>query len=192
MIQFSRTKYLLGAADARQFPDDAGGEVAFAGRSNAGKSSVINAVCQRKNLARTGKTPGTTRLFHFFETLEDRRLTDLPGYGFARVSRAEQQRWERMLADYLGRRRSLRGLIIAMDIRRPLTELDRRLIEWCDARILLLLTKRDKLSRGATAAARKKTLDAAPRAEAVLAFSKYEAADADAVRRIIAQWWAEA
>lgn len=187
MIRFDKTQYLLGAAAPAQFPEDVGGEVAFAGRSNAGKSTVINAVCQRKNLARTSKTPGATRLIHFFETQENRRLVDMPGYGFARVSKSEQQHWRHLLNHYLEKRRCLRGLIIAMDIRHPLTELDQCLLEWCDVPVLLLLTKRDKLSKGAAATTSRKVCAATGDACEVLTFSKYDGADA--VRKVIAQWW---
>ena len=187
MIRFDQTQYLFGAADIKQFPEDSGDEVAFAGRSNAGKSSVINAVCRRKNLARTSKTPGATRLIHFFETHENHRLVDLPGYGFARVSKSEQAQWRRLLIAYLEKRRCLRGLIIAMDIRHPLSELDRNLLEWCDTNVLLLLTKRDKLNKSAVAATCDKVRAAVSNAHEVLPFSKFD--DADAVRKIIAQWW---
>lgn len=189
MIHFDRTHYLRAAQTPGQFPDDTGGEVAFAGRSNAGKSSLINAVCRQRKLARTGKTPGATRLIHFFETQENLRLVDLPGYGFARVSKDERAQWRRMVSRYLENRGCLRGLVVAMDIRRPLTELDMNLLEWCDARVLIALTKSDKLSKSAAAATRKKVRAAVPEVDEVIAFSKNKTRDADAVRKVIASWW---
>lgn len=189
MIQFNKTQYLFGAADPGQFPKDTGAEIAFAGRSNAGKSSVINAICRHKNLARSSKTPGATRLIHFFETQENLRLVDLPGYGFARVSKKEQEHWRQLLSHYLEHRRCLRGLVIAMDIRHPLNELDETLIEWCDVRVLLLLTKRDKVSKNVAAATQKKVREAAPGVDEVLTFSKYDSAEP--VRKIMAQWWGD-
>jgi GTP-binding protein len=135
-----------------QAPPDSGREVAFAGRSNAGKSSAINTICHQKQLARTSKTPGRTQQLVFFSLDEKRRLVDLPGYGFARVSESIKDQWQRVMADYLERRRSLAGLVIVMDIRHPLTPFDRQMLEWSrrsHLAVLLLLTKSDKLKRGA-------------------------------------------
>ena len=148
--------FLTAAARVEQAPLDAGWEVAFVGRSNAGKSSAINALCHQKGLARTSKTPGRTQQLVFFELDAERRLVDLPGYGYARVSEAVKLQWQAQLARYLELRASLRGLVIVMDIRRPLAEFDRQMLAWGLRRglpILALLTKADKLKRGAAAAA---------------------------------------
>lgn len=149
---YHRAKYLISAPAVRQAPEDSGAEVAFAGRSNAGKSSAINAITNQKALARTSKTPGRTQLLNFFELDEGHRLVDLPGYGYAKVPDAIQREWGRTMEDYLAQRLSLRGVFLLMDIRHPLTDFDWQLIEWCNHRDLPLhiaLTKADKLSRGA-------------------------------------------
>ena len=187
-ICFNQTQYLFGAASARQFPDDSGSEIAFAGRSNAGKSSAINAICQRKNLVRSGKTPGTTRLIHFFQTTPNYRLVDLPGYGYARLSKSEKKRWQMLLENYLTQRRCLRGLVLAMDIRHPLTELDLHLLKWCDIKVLILLTKRDKVNKHCTIQTARQVDAATSQATSVLPFSKTISDDAEAVRQIIADW----
>jgi GTP-binding protein len=133
-------------------PPDRGLEVAFAGRSNAGKSSVINAIVGVTRLARTSKTPGCTQQINFFALMHERRLVDLPGYGYARVPDSIARRWQSLLSRYLESRRSLKGLMLVMDIRHPLTPLDLQILEWCERSDLaahLLLNKADKLSRGA-------------------------------------------
>ena len=150
--QFQRAAFQTAAVDLRGAPADEGFEVAFAGRSNAGKSSAINAICHQNRLARTSKTPGRTQQLIFFRLDEERRLVDLPGYGFARVSQAIKANWQALMGRYLEQRRCLRGLVVVMDIRHPLTEFDRQMITWGVAAqrpMLLLLTKADKLGRGA-------------------------------------------
>lgn len=147
----SQATFLKGATKLSQLPPDVGVEVAFAGRSNAGKSSAINKLVGTKGLARTSKTPGRTREINFFELDEPRRLVDLPGYGYAKVSKSMKQHWGTLLESYLSCRRSLTGVVVMMDIRRPFTELDNQLLSWClEARLPVhgLLTKCDKLSRG--------------------------------------------
>ncbi len=132
-------------------PPDRGLEVAFAGRSNSGKSSALNALTDQKSLARTSKTPGRTQLINFFKLAEDRYLVDLPGYGYAKVPVAVRRHWGATMRRYLSDRRALRGLILLMDVRHPLTPLDRQLLDWCVQRELpshILLTKADKLRRG--------------------------------------------
>ena len=149
---YAHTRFLLSAAELDQSPPDQGREVAFAGRSNAGKSSALNTLTGQKALARTSKTPGRTQLLNFFQVSDTRRLVDLPGYGYARVSDAVRARWQRSLAAYLEQRRSLAGLILLMDIRHPLTDYDRQLLDWAreaDLPVHVLLTKADKLKRGA-------------------------------------------
>lgn len=148
---YQRARFLIAAARLEQAPPDEGLEVAFAGRSNAGKSSAINVICHQKALARTGKTPGRTQQLIFFGLDEGRRLVDLPGYGYAKVAEAVKLQWQGLMMQYLGGRRSLAGLVLLMDIRHPLTELDRQMIDWgrsSDLALLLLLTKSDKLKRG--------------------------------------------
>ncbi|WP_022947637.1 ribosome biogenesis GTP-binding protein YihA/YsxC [Methylohalobius crimeensis] len=147
---YHRTRFLLSTLDFAAVPDT-GFEVAFAGRSNAGKSSALNALTRQKALARTSKTPGRTQQLVFFEVDDSRRLVDLPGYGYAKVSARIQARWSRSLEDYFRQRRSLRGIFLIMDIRHPLSEFDWRMIEWCahyELPLHILLTKADKLKYG--------------------------------------------
>lgn len=148
---FAHVRFLLSAPDPRQAPPDAGFEVAFAGRSNAGKSSALNRITGRKSLARTSKTPGRTQHLVFFAVDGNRRLVDLPGYGFARVPEKVRRHWGEAMERYLTGRRSLRGLILLMDVRHPLTDFDTQMLTWCQhARmpVHVLLTKADKLRRG--------------------------------------------
>ncbi len=153
---YARLEFITGAATPRGLPPDEGAEVAFAGRSNAGKSSALNAVAGRRALARTSKTPGRTQQINFFAVDGERRLADLPGYGFARAPADAQRRWSQLVERYLRQRRSLRGLVLLMDARRPLTDLDRKLVDWCMAcglELQVVLTKADKLGRGAASRA---------------------------------------
>jgi len=150
--RYHATHFLASAPDLARAPPDHGREVAFAGRSNTGKSSALNALVGHRGLARVSRTPGRTQLLNFFEVAPGLRLVDLPGYGYAKVPRAIKARWERALEDYLGRRRSLRGLVLVMDIRHPLGAADDTLLQWCALAALpvhVLLTKADKLGRGA-------------------------------------------
>ena len=151
MPNYQAAQFLTSASKLSQCPDDRGAEVAFAGRSNAGKSSCINTLTRNNKLARTSKTPGRTQLINFFNVGDDQRLVDLPGYGYAKVSRDQKEKWQRDLSEYLQKRQSLKGLILLMDIRHPLKDLDQDLIYWAvDANIpvLALLTKADKLKSG--------------------------------------------
>lgn len=148
---YRRARFMTTAPSAAYFPDDIGYEIAFAGRSNAGKSSAINTLCDQKSLARTSKTPGRTQALNFFELSDERRLVDLPGYGYAKVSVNMQKSWQALVASYLEQRECLRGLVIVMDIRRPLNDYDWQLLELCEGYGLpqhVLLTKADKLKRG--------------------------------------------
>ncbi|NNM51419.1 MAG: YihA family ribosome biogenesis GTP-binding protein [Pseudomonadales bacterium] len=146
------TTFMTSAAKTSQCPPDQGHEVAFAGRSNAGKSSALNALTQQRQLARSSKTPGRTQLINFFTvSTEETRLVDLPGYGYAAVSASLKANWQRELQDYLMQRRSLAGLILLMDIRHPCRDSDIMLLDWARTRALpmhILLTKADKLNRG--------------------------------------------
>lgn len=151
---YRQAKFLISAAAAKQFPQTAGAEVAFAGRSNAGKSSTINCLCDNRSLAKTSKTPGRTRLVNFFELDDSRRLVDLPGYGYAKVPEAMKLEWQRLMEQYLQQQQSLRGLVVIMDIRHPMKDYDLQMLDWCqhyDLPAHVLLTKADKLKRTAQA-----------------------------------------
>ncbi|MGL5800690.1 MAG: ribosome biogenesis GTP-binding protein YihA/YsxC [Plesiomonas sp.] len=154
MAQFNYhvTHFVTSAPDIRHLPMDNAIEVAFAGRSNAGKSSALNTLTNQKNLARTSKTPGRTQLINLFEVAEQARLVDLPGYGYAQVPEEMKLKWQRALGEYLQKRECLRGLVVLMDIRHPLKDLDQQMVMWAvDAGlpVLILLTKADKLASGA-------------------------------------------
>jgi GTP-binding protein len=150
MSRYPQVRFLKSADSAAAFGDDSGAEVAFAGRSNSGKSSALNAIMRRNNLARTSKTPGRTQLVNLFEIEPGRRLADLPGYGFARVPPAMRAEWRRLMEAYFTHRESLAGLMIVVDARRGFGESDRMMLDYAEARgrpVHLLLTKADKLSR---------------------------------------------
>jgi GTP-binding protein len=150
MAYYPTVQYLTGAWQANQFPSEEGVEVAFAGRSNSGKSSAINAITGRLGLARTSKTPGRTQLINFFSMEQGQRLVDLPGYGFAKVPPDMQRHWHELMSSYFERRQSLRGLIVLMDSRHPLKDTDLQMLEWGAQRQLrchVLLSKADKLTQ---------------------------------------------
>lgn len=153
-INLRKAHYLISAPSLAECPPESGAEVAFAGRSNAGKSSAINRITQNGKLARTSKTPGRTQLINFF-ALDDegqQRLVDLPGYGYAKVPLATKKKWQENLSEYLFERNSLKGLVLLMDIRHPLQEFDTMMINWAagvEMPVHVLLTKADKLKRGA-------------------------------------------
>lgn len=150
--RYHNASYLCSAHELSQLPADTGAEVVFAGRSNAGKSSVINALTQQKKLARTSKQPGCTRQINFFQLGWNARLVDLPGYGYARAPDALRAHWGRLIDSYLAQRRSIAGLVLIVDIRRSIAEPDRQMLAWREARGLparVLLNKADKLSGGA-------------------------------------------
>lgn len=149
---YRSASFLTSAAKVSQCPPDEGWEVAFAGRSNAGKSSAINSLTDNKKLAKTSKTPGRTQLINFFELSDNQRLVDLPGYGFAKVPQAVKAEWTRQLENYLQQRECLRGLVLLMDVRRPLQKFDEQMLLWAleaHMPVHILLTKADKLKRGA-------------------------------------------
>lgn len=158
MSQFPDAKFILSANASGQFVQDSGREVAVAGRSNAGKSSAINVIVNRRQFARTSKTPGRTQLVNFFELRADQRLVDLPGYGFAKVAESVRQHWGRLVTAYFSNRASLKGLILVVDVRRELGDFDRQMLEFAESvevPVHILLTKADKLKRGKAAAALK-------------------------------------
>lgn len=151
-INYSNAAFLISAATLDQLPPDKGAEVAFIGRSNAGKSSALNTITGLKGLARTSKTPGRTQTINLFRLDDDRRFADLPGYGYAKVPLAVKERWQETIHRYLETRRCLQGLVVVMDIRHPMKESDQHLLQWainCEVPTHILLTKSDKLSHGA-------------------------------------------
>ena len=151
-IQYNSARYLISASKFNQCPEDEGSEVAFAGRSNAGKSSAINALTNNSKLARTSKTPGRTQLLNFFSlNPPECRLVDLPGYGYAKVPVALKQHWQKHLDEYLQKRQCLRGVVLMVDIRHPMKEFDQMMVQWCKQSQMplhVLLTKADKLKKG--------------------------------------------
>ncbi len=151
---FRQAQFSTSAAEVRQLPADSGAEIAFAGRSNAGKSSALNAICDQSGLARTSKTPGRTQLLNVFVLDDGRRLVDLPGYGYAKVPEAMRERWRTVIDAYLRQRESLRGVVLIIDARHPLKEFDQQMLDFCrniGMACHCLLTKADKLSRGEAA-----------------------------------------
>jgi GTP-binding protein len=175
MSRFQQADFLISAAAPAQFPPDTGVEVAFAGRSNAGKSSAINAITQRRGLARTSKTPGRTRLLNFFELGPQRRLVDLPGYGYASGPQSERRTWGPLI-DALKERASLTGLFLIVDVRRGFTEGDEGLLAWAAPaqRVHVLLAKADKLSRAEGARALRDAAAALAGRATVQLFSAHE------------------
>ncbi|PXW82539.1 cell division checkpoint GTPase YihA [Nitrosomonas sp. Nm84] len=150
MSQFQSAVFYTSVNDARDLPQHSGIEVAFAGRSNAGKSSVINTLTNRNRLAFVSKTPGRTQHINFFKLDAEQFLVDLPGYGYAKVPYSIREHWERLLSNYLQTRESLKGLVLIMDIRHPLKSLDIQMLDWfapTGKAVHILLTKADKLSK---------------------------------------------
>ncbi|MFK8068002.1 MAG: ribosome biogenesis GTP-binding protein YihA/YsxC [Gammaproteobacteria bacterium] len=146
---YRQAHYVDSAHTLKQLPADRGIEVAFAGRSNAGKSSSINTLTKQKSLARTSKTPGRTQQIVLFDLDENCRIADLPGYGFAKTGKKLREHWQQVLPNYLKSRKSLRGVVLLMDIRHPMKEFDQSMLDWCDhinLPVHILLTKADKLS----------------------------------------------
>lgn len=147
VLDFRKTKFVTSAPDISKLPADAGAEIAIIGRSNSGKSSSINAICDQKTLAKTSRTPGRTRLINLFKVAEQKYLVDLPGYGYAQVPENMKRQWQKAMTDYLQQRKCLCGLVVTMDIRTPLRDHDRMIIDWSIAAnlpCLILLTKADK------------------------------------------------
>ena len=189
MSRFNQVHFLISAAAPAQFPPDRGSEVAFVGRSNAGKSSAINAITQRNALARTSKTPGRTQLLNFFELAPDRRLVDLPGYGYANVPQQQRSAWPPLI-DALRGRASLKGLFVIVDARRGLKEGDEGLLEWAQPthRVHVLLSKADKLNRAeGSAALRDATRLLAGRASAQL-FSALKRTGVEQAQDTLQDW----
>ena len=197
MSRFPNVRFLTSAASPAQFPPDRGAEVAFAGRSNAGKSSAINALAQRSGLARTSKTPGRTRLLNFFELAPERRLVDLPGYGYASAPEADRRNWVPLL-DALRERTSLCGLMLVVDSRRGIGDVDQELIAWARARaaapelrIHILLSKADKLSRSESAKALRSATAAVGGTATVQLFSVLDQTGVREARDLLVRWLEE-
>ncbi|MGQ0429398.1 MAG: ribosome biogenesis GTP-binding protein YihA/YsxC [Gammaproteobacteria bacterium] len=185
MSRYPQARFLKSADSADGFGDDTGAEVAFAGRSNSGKSSAINAIIGRRDLARTSRTPGRTQLVNLFELVPGRRIVDLPGYGYAKVPPAMREHWRRLMDDYFRSRESLAGLVIVVDARRGFGESDEAMLRYAEARgvpVRVLLTKADKLGRSESRSILRDTMDRlGARAQAQL-FSAETKAGADAAQ----------
>ncbi|MDH5409084.1 MAG: ribosome biogenesis GTP-binding protein YihA/YsxC [Gammaproteobacteria bacterium] len=190
---YQRAQFTVSVPEPRLAPEDSGMEVAFAGRSNAGKSSALNVITAQKSLARTSKTPGRTQHLVFFELDEQRRLVDLPGYGYAKVPGAVQHKWQTAMSEYLSDRQSLRGLILMVDIRRLLTEFDTQMLDWCQNSqmpVHILLTKSDKLKRGPAKSALlqvRRLLEQYPNTTVQL-FSSLKREGENEVRQLLNEW----
>jgi GTP-binding protein len=197
-INFKSAQFLISAPSLTKCPPDKGAEVAFAGRSNAGKSSAINTLARNKKLVRTSKTPGCTQLINFFQlhNSADVRLVDLPGYGYAKVSKAMQEKWQKHLTQYLNERQSLKGIVLVTDIRHPEQEYDLMMINWAAESgmpLHVLLNKCDKLSRGASQNALLKYRRAVMRAElddlvSVQTFSSVSGEGVDQLAQQLRTW----
>ncbi len=191
---YNQIRFIKSVADPSQLPPDTGVEVAFAGRSNVGKSSAINVITQVHRIARTSKTPGRTQLINLFELDPNRRLVDLPGYGYAKVPRPMQAHWQVLMSEYMANRESLRGLILVMDIRHPLKELDWQMMEWSaaiDLPVHILLNKSDKLKRGPALDTQRSVLSALAKYEVPVSaqlFSAFNHTGVDEVKSVLNQW----
>lgn len=196
-LNYRLAEYITSAPTLAACPPDQGVEVAFAGRSNAGKSSAINTLTENKRMAKTSKTPGRTQLINFFGLSEQQRLVDLPGYGFAKVPIAVKLNWQRHLEDYLRNRQSLRGLILLMDCRHPLQEFDQTMLSWAQTSAMpvhILLTKADKLKKGpanSTLLAVRKELEDCTTPVTVQLFSSLKRTGLDPLRSTLNQWLAD-
>jgi len=196
-LNYQQTHFVLSAPDIRHLPSDTGIEVAFAGRSNAGKSSALNTLTNQKSLARTSKTPGRTQLINLFEVAEGKRVVDLPGYGYAEVPEEMKLKWQRALGEYLEKRLCLKGLVVLMDIRHPLKDLDKQMIEWAvdsNIEVLVLLTKADKLASGARKAQLNMVREAVQAFNGdiqVEAFSSLKKIGVDLLRKKLDTWYSE-
>ena len=150
MLGFENIKFIKSANQVSQFPENSGNEIAFVGRSNAGKSTVLNVIFNRKNIAKTSKTPGRTQLVNFFKLDDDSCIVDLPGYGFANVSREKRKQWDRLISNYFKTRAALTGVFLVVDCRRGITDLDRVFIDFylpLEKSLHVLINKSDKLNK---------------------------------------------
>lgn len=196
IVNFNLAQFTQSAPSIRECPPETGREVAFAGRSNAGKSSAINTLTNNAKLARTSKTPGRTQLINYFTLTEDTRLVDLPGYGYAKVSLHMKEQWQANLSEYLRQRQCLAGLVVVMDIRHPMVDYDTMMINWAveaEMPVHLLLTKADKLKRGpanSTLLGVQKSLKAAGVDDLVSAqcFSSLKKTGLEELKRVLSGW----
>ncbi|BBL56699.1 ribosome biogenesis GTP-binding protein YihA/YsxC [Methylomonas koyamae] len=192
---YHQAKFINSAPKLKDAPPDQGKEIAFAGRSNTGKSSAINTLVRQNALARVSKTPGRTQLLNFFEIDPERKLVDLPGYGYAKVPEAMKLEWQKMMETYLNQRQALCGIVLVMDIRHPLTDFDWQMVEWCEHRKLplhILLTKADKLNFGAAKTTLLQVQRELSRADIVVTlqlFSALNKVGVDDVHQILDEWF---
>jgi len=192
---YHQAKFILSAPNLKSTPADTGREIAFAGRSNAGKSSALNTLTQQKSLARTSKTPGRTQLLNFFNLNEQQRFVDLPGYGYAKVPVAVKRQWHTLMETYLRERTSLYGIILVMDVRHPLTDFDWQMIEWSaytNKPLHILLTKADKLNYGAaknTLLAVQKELKEQDMPVSLQLFSALKKSGVDDIHQLLDRWF---
>ncbi|WCE29780.1 ribosome biogenesis GTP-binding protein YihA/YsxC [Vibrio sp. SCSIO 43137] len=197
-IHYQNTHFITSAPDIRHLPEDQGIEIAFAGRSNAGKSSALNRLTNQRSLAKTSKTPGRTQLINLFKVDENCHIVDLPGYGFAQVPLEMKKKWQKSLGEYLQKRECLKGLVVLMDIRHPMKDLDQQLIYWAiesDIPVQVLLTKADKLKSGARKAQLLKIREASLAFGgdvSVDVFSSLKGIGVDQLRRKLDGWFAPA
>ncbi len=197
-IHYQNTHFITSAPDIRHLPEDEGIEIAFAGRSNAGKSSALNRLTNQRSLAKTSKTPGRTQLINLFKVQEHCHIVDLPGYGFAQVPIELKKKWQKSLGEYLQKRECLKGLVVLMDIRHPMKDLDQQLIYWaveCNIPVQVLLTKADKLKSGARKAQLNKIKKDALEFDgnvAVDLFSSLKGIGVDQLRAKLDTWFAPA
>jgi len=191
---YHQATFMLSASKLSEAPEDQGKEIAFAGRSNAGKSSAINTLTRQRALARISKTPGRTQLLNFFKIDEQRKFVDLPGYGYAKVPLAVKKQWHKMMENYLQNRDALCGIVLVMDVRHPLTEFDLQMIEWCEYTKLplhILLTKADKLNFGAaknTLLKVQKQLNEHDIEVSIQLYSSLKKMGVDEVHKVLDQW----
>ncbi|WP_031434402.1 ribosome biogenesis GTP-binding protein YihA/YsxC [Methylomarinum vadi] len=192
---YHRARFVASATNLANAPADEGLEIAFAGRSNAGKSSAINALTGQNSLARISKTPGRTQLLNFFEIDAERKFVDLPGYGYAKVPVAMKQKWQKMMETYLHERKALCGIVLVMDVRHPLTEFDWQMVQWCEHSGLplhILLTKADKLKYGAAKNTLLKVQRELSEASIVITlqlFSALKKSGIDDIHQVLDEWF---
>jgi GTP-binding protein len=189
---FRIARYVLNAHELKQLPKDHGIEVAIAGRSNAGKSSAINTLTDQKSLARTSKTPGRTQQIVIFELDEDRRIADLPGYGYAKVPAKLKAHWRAVMERYFQTRKCLRGVVLVMDIRHPMREFDLQMLDWCDSSGIpchILLTKADKLKRGPAQSTFLKVRRDLPANASIQVFSSSKKIGLDELVAKLSEWY---
>lgn len=189
---YRAARYVISAHHLRQLPADEGYEVAFAGRSNAGKSSAINTLTGQKSLARTSKTPGRTQQIVIFDIDEHRRIADLPGYGYAKVPEKLKAHWQKVMQQYFESRQCLRGVVLVVDIRHPMRPFDEQMLAWCAASGVpchVLLTKADKLKRGPTQAALHQVRKALPPDASAQVWSSKSRDGLDRLIQLLNQWY---